>query len=129
MRNDKSMLFQYLNPDPYPLLELSSGLITDYSSIVFDYLPTNKPLSLFIFDKDMYQNNPGYYYDIEKLFASILAYDYKDVYENIKNEIFYEKVINTEKGSIFNDLFYNTFYKQGPFDIQSIKYLLKSNNA
>ena len=129
MRNDKSMLFQYLNPDPYPLLELSSGLITDYSSIVFDYLPTNKPLSLFIFDKDMYQNNPGYYYDIEKLFASILAYDYKDVYENIKNEIFNEKVINTEKGSIFNDLFYNTFYKQGPFDIQSIKYLLKSSNA
>ena len=37
-------ILEYTNPDPYPLLEISSALISDYSSVIFDYMPTKKPL-------------------------------------------------------------------------------------
>ena len=76
---------------------------------------------MFIFDKDIYQNNPGYYYDIERDFASILSNDYMEAYENIKNEIFGKKNNDTEKRAIFDNLFFNTFYKDKTFDILTIK--------
>ena len=43
---------KYDNPDPYPLLSISSALISDYSSVIFDYMPTKKPLSIFAYDID-----------------------------------------------------------------------------
>jgi CDP-glycerol glycerophosphotransferase len=111
----------YSNRDPYPLLKLSCGLITDYSSIVFDYLPSKKPITMFVFDKDIYKRMPGYYYDIENNFSSIISYDYMETFEKIKNEVFSDKNYDTEKGMIFNNLFSNTFYKGGTFNISIIK--------
>ena len=111
----------YSNRDPYPLLKLSCGLITDYSSIVFDYLPSKKPITMFVFDNDIYKRRPGYYYDIENNFSSIISYDYMEAFENIKNEVFSDKNNYTEKGMIFDNLFSNTFYKGGTFNISIIK--------
>lgn len=43
--------------DVYPFLPFTSCLITDYSSIYFDYLLTNKNIVLFTFDYDEYVKN------------------------------------------------------------------------
>jgi CDP-glycerol glycerophosphotransferase (TagB/SpsB family) len=40
--------------DPYTYLGLTDMLITDYSSIYFDYLVTNKPIIFFAYDLDVY---------------------------------------------------------------------------
>jgi len=53
-------ILEYTNPGPYPLLEISSALISDYSSVIFDYMPTKKPFSVFAYDIDLYKDNPGY---------------------------------------------------------------------
>lgn len=43
--------------DIYPLLPFTDCLITDYSSIYFDYLLTDKDIALFTFDYDEYVTN------------------------------------------------------------------------
>lgn len=116
--NNDHLVF-YRDKDPYPLLKLSDGLITDYSSIVFDYLPSKKPITMFVYDKDIYKSAPGFYYDIELKFASILTLDHLDVYKRISQEIFGEKPI--EKSTIFRSLFYKSFYEDQDYDIYEIK--------
>ncbi len=48
-----------LNPkiDVYPILSLTDCLITDYSSIYFDYLLTGNKIALFTFDYNEYMEN------------------------------------------------------------------------
>ncbi len=55
----ENVLFYPATDDIYPLLSLSDLLITDYSSIYFDYLLINKPILFFIYDKDVYLEENG----------------------------------------------------------------------
>ncbi|MGY3765904.1 CDP-glycerol glycerophosphotransferase family protein [Vagococcus vulneris] len=53
--------------DMNELLLISDLLITDYSSCMFDYSLTDKPIIYYVPDKDMYQNElRGFYLDFEK---------------------------------------------------------------
>lgn len=49
------------------LLAITDILITDYSSIFFDYLVTKRPVVFYAWDKDLYSNERGLYLDIEEL--------------------------------------------------------------
>jgi len=49
--------------DTCELLSIVDVLITDYSSIMFDYLPTNKPIILFAPDYIHYKEDRGLYLD------------------------------------------------------------------
>ena len=52
--------------DPYPILRLADLLITDYSSIYFDFLLTGKPLLFFPYDLENYvTRNRELLYDYE----------------------------------------------------------------
>lgn len=53
--------------DIYPILSLSSALITDYSSVMFDYLHSNQPIILFAYDLDRYRDERGFYYDFQSI--------------------------------------------------------------
>ncbi|HEU5417935.1 MAG TPA: bifunctional glycosyltransferase family 2 protein/CDP-glycerol:glycerophosphate glycerophosphotransferase [Streptosporangiaceae bacterium] len=59
-----------INVTPYPdiseLFLASDALITDYSSVMFDYAPTGKPLLFFTYDLEQYRDNlRGFYFDFE----------------------------------------------------------------
>ncbi|WP_257607529.1 CDP-glycerol glycerophosphotransferase family protein [Weissella sagaensis] len=57
-------------PDEYELydfLSVTDGLITDYSSIMFDYALSDKPIYLYTYDKEEYFSERGTYLDIDSL--------------------------------------------------------------
>jgi len=67
--------------DTCELLSVVDILITDYSSILFDFLPLNNPIFLFIPDYDTYKKERGLYLDVDQIPAT----PYKDIYELKQN--------------------------------------------
>lgn len=54
-------------PDMQELLLITDVLITDYSSVMFDFANTKKPMLFFTFDLETYRDNVrGFYIDFEK---------------------------------------------------------------
>lgn len=104
------------NTDVYPILHYSDILITDYSSVYFDFLITNKPVVFYPFDLEYYSNEnlgrglifdyneftPGdKTFNIQQLVSSIefiinntskYCEQYKQQYEKIKMQVFGENI-------------------------------------
>jgi len=57
--------------DTTEMLACTDVLITDYSSILFDFLPTRKPIILYLYDYDLYKTRQGLYFDMEGLPGSL----------------------------------------------------------
>lgn len=55
------------NEDVYVFLQTVEQLITDYSSIMFDFYLTKRPIILFTYDKQEYVDDRGLYIDIDTL--------------------------------------------------------------
>lgn len=53
--------------DTYQFLSIADCLITDYSSVMFDFVNAEKPIALFIYDYKNYQKTRGTYIDINSL--------------------------------------------------------------
>lgn len=69
----------------YEFVNCADALITDYSSIFFDYSITRKPIVLFMYDFDEYMEDRGMYTDIKDLpFKKI--YNIEDMCEAVKND-------------------------------------------
>ncbi len=89
----------------YSILGQSSALISDFSSVVFDYLLLNRPIGYVICDLEYYlQNkNEGFIYkNIENFFAGPIIADKKDLlifFQSIfnKKDLYYEKRIDLNK--------------------------------
>lgn len=63
-------LSAYLIPDGIDtneLLSLVDVLVTDYSSIFFDFLVTDKPIIFYCWDDDLYSHERGKYFDYDEL--------------------------------------------------------------
>lgn len=64
--------------DLYPTLQFTDFVITDYSSIVSDYIHLNKPIIFVPFDKKDFMTFPGLYPDYEKLTQSRSASNWEE---------------------------------------------------
>ena len=53
--------------DTGELLAVVDLLITDYSSIFFDFLPTKKPIVFYLYDLEKYNNARGLYFDYRNM--------------------------------------------------------------
>ncbi|WP_211878091.1 CDP-glycerol glycerophosphotransferase family protein [Pseudarthrobacter albicanus] len=63
-------LDKFVVPDDIPtndLLAVVDVLITDYSSIFFDFMATGRPIVYFAYDLDEYASERGLYFDLETL--------------------------------------------------------------
>ena len=59
--------------DANEMMAITDILITDYSSIFFDFLATNKPILFYSWDKESYSNNRGMYFEESQLPGPVLA--------------------------------------------------------
>jgi len=67
-------------PDIYPLLKETAVLITDYSSIFFDYLLLDRPIVFAPFDIQQYVTvERGLFYDYDQVTPGPKATDWPDV--------------------------------------------------
>ncbi len=53
--------------ETYDFLNASDVLVTDYSSIMFDYAVTKRKIILFTYDREEYKNGRGLYLDLDNL--------------------------------------------------------------
>jgi CDP-glycerol glycerophosphotransferase (TagB/SpsB family) len=71
--------------DPYVFTALTDMLITDYSSIYFDYLLTKNPIVFFPYDlKEYMSGSRELYYDYDNVTPGYKAYDIQGLKEGIK---------------------------------------------
>lgn len=69
--------------DLFPITDM---LITDYSSVMFDFALTSKPMVFFVYDLDDYtKNTRGAYFDIGTEAPGAIAKTTQDVIEAVKN--------------------------------------------
>ena len=74
-----------IEQDIYSILPLTDFLITDYSSVYFDYLCTDKPVIFFNFDKDDYlKNDREFYFDYDEVTGGEKAENWETLYDKIK---------------------------------------------
>ncbi len=76
--------------DVSTLLLASDVLITDYSSIIFEYCLTKRPMIFYAYDYAEFSNfGRGFYYDYESFVPGPVAYTCKDVINIIKENDFH----------------------------------------
>lgn len=70
--------------DPNEVMSCIDLLITDYSSIFFDFLKTNRPIIFYCWDKEIYQDSRGLYID-EKDLPGPIALTVEQVINYVEN--------------------------------------------
>ena len=79
-------------PDISDLYLISDICITDYSSVMFDFANTKKPLLFFTYDLEFYKNKlRGFYFDFEKEAPGPLIKTNDGLIEAIKILLTYKK--------------------------------------
>lgn len=84
------------------LLLVTDILITDYSSVIFDYAFMNKPIIYFAYDLADYEQERGLYFSYEEYVYGIVAKDEEELIKAIE-----EKDLSEEKRKKFMNKFLN----------------------
>ena len=53
--------------EPYPLLRYADVLLTDYSSVYFDFLALDRPIVFYPYDLDAYRSRRGFYFAYDEV--------------------------------------------------------------
>ncbi|MCM3567385.1 CDP-glycerol glycerophosphotransferase family protein [Neobacillus mesonae] len=109
--------------DIQELLLISNILMTDYSSVMFDFANTGKPILFYTYDLETYKNDVrGFYMDFEKEAPGPFLFNTENIIEAIENiekvkveykgkyEAFREKYCSLEDGKAAERLV-NQFFK------------------
>lgn len=109
--------------DNYSFLNCCDALITDYSSVFFDYSLTKKPIVLFMYDYDEYMYDRGMYMDVATLpFKKI--YNVDEFAKTLADESF--------MGDTYDDTeYFEKFFKYDSPDVSKklLKLLFTGDNS
>lgn len=83
-KNLKVLNSQEILSSLFPNVDL---LVSDYSSVVFDFGITERPFLFYIPDFDEYNISPGVYIDLKKDFASLVATDFEQLAISIEKAL------------------------------------------
>ncbi len=83
-----SRVIVYDHADPYPLLSVAEVLITDYSSVMFDFLLTGRPIVFAPFDLEEYRRTTAeFYYDYAEVTPGPKCSDWEQVEHAIRQAL------------------------------------------
>lgn len=109
-------------PDDYETYEFLTAvdvLITDYSSIMYDFLCTGRKVLLYTYDKDAYYSIRGLYEDIDdyplvqlKTPEQLIAALHSEVKSSVNISEFKEKYISNDSNDGVKELINYIFYKE-----------------
>lgn len=68
------------------LMLIADVLVTDYSSVIFDYCLTGKPIVYFAYDLEKYKNERGLYFPFEDYTYGEIVVKSEDLRDSIKRE-------------------------------------------
>ena len=73
-------------PDCSDILAISDVLITDYSSIIYEYSPLNRPIIFYPYDYEKYvELRGGFYLDYKKELPGPVCYDQEELLDELEN--------------------------------------------
>lgn len=75
-----------VDEDINDLLQFTDILVTDYSSVMFDFLLSGKKTILYAWDFDSYTENRGFYLDMKTEAPGQVVTDFESLIAEIKNE-------------------------------------------
>ena len=106
-KDDISAIGQYIDVSSYEseqeLILISDMLITDYSSIMIEYVALNKPVVFFTYDLDSYLSNErGFYYDFKETVPGPIVFTSSELIDVIKNNKFDKSKISEFLKTQFN---------------------------
>lgn len=99
------------------LMVVADILVTDYSSVIFDWYLLNKPVIYFTYDLEEYEAGRGLYFDFDEYVYGQVVTDYKELLNAIKRED-----LATEKRNAFGEKFMNAC--DGMSTERTIKWIL-----
>lgn len=99
--SDDSRVFNMNHEDTHELFSISDYLISDYSSIVFDYMILEKPLLFFVPDLKEYTQDLGVFVDIYDLHSPVCK-DEKEIISYIQKNSFEYEYIKELKNTFFS---------------------------
>lgn len=122
----KNIEFTTNMDDVYMYLSDVDILLTDYSSVYFDFLLLNRPIIFVPFDRKEYEMQHGFYYNYEDVTPGVKAQDWHEITDQIKMLIDGKDKFELERIKI-NKIF-NKFYddKNSQRVYKEILKLLKS---
>lgn len=88
--------------DIYPLLKYIDILVSDYSSIVYDFLLLNKPIIFYIYDINEYVRNVSLLFDFDEYSPGIKVYSQNELINSFSFVDNYEK-----KRELIRDKFFD----------------------
>lgn len=97
--------------DVYPALEYVDVLVTDYSSIFFDYLLLDRPLVFYPYDLESYRSNRGFYFSYDEITPGPTATNPTELNDRL------ERCLNGDDGyAERRECVRNTFYEHADGD-------------
>ena len=116
--------------DPYTFLEEADVLVTDYSSIYFDFLLTDKPVVFFDYDLEEYLSDTReMYFDYEAFTPGMKAKNQEELEEALKEAVCHQKVTDMTENEKYQEIKRNVFDETqnaaSPRMVQDIKDILK----
>lgn len=111
--------------DTNELLCCVDCLITDYSSIFFDFLPLKKPIYFYMPDKETYEEERGFYLELETLPGNI-SYNLDDLLNSVKQDK--EKYLNDYRNKMKNYLETYCSFDNGNSAAKAVDFILDHKN-
>lgn len=96
-------IFDMSDLDMNDLLLCTDILITDYSSVIFDYSILKKPMIFYAYDYEEYMEERSFYYDYESFVPGPIVKSNDELFEVIKHI----EDINLEEVEAFSKRFFN----------------------